>query len=206
MVYLGTTVSIYRHLKTHFIQNDRFSYCLVLFRQNTQSTTVGFQQGFIRPEKHLLVMIILNLLLYTCQKLPCRVVYGYTKYSCEYNLWRVPYLVIIPLHCILILTVMLCVGENLFWPEPPDNPHIHASLTFTTSFLPHSNCSDEVSCLLDYSMYTSDTDACKKVQQLCEAITCPPGTCPHACASWCFKPFLVNCSMQSKCEHVFCCM
>lgn len=141
MVYLGTTVSIYRHLKTHFIQNDRFSYCLVLFRQDTQSTTVGFQQGFIRPEKHLLltsslVMIILNLLLYTCQELPCRVVYGYTKYSCEYNLWRVPYLVIIPLHCILILTVMLCVGENLFWPEPPDNPHIHASLTFIYHELP----------------------------------------------------------------------
>lgn len=39
------------------------------------------------------------------------------------------------LHCVLI-PVILCVGENLFWPEPPDIPHIYTSLTFIYHELP----------------------------------------------------------------------
>lgn len=47
---------------------------------------------------------------------------------------------------------------------------IHPSHSSTTSFLPHSKCSDEVSCLLIYSMCTFDIWRLQNTQQLQQQI------------------------------------
>lgn len=88
------------------------------------------------------------------------------------------------LHCILMRPCRVLVRTCFGLSRPTSPTFIHPSHSSTTSFLPHSKCSNV---LLVYSMHTFDICAMQKSLRLCAATTFPCVTCRHICSFSVFK-------------------